>query len=99
MVFVIDVIKEMAEAGALTRLPEGQCPTVVNHPIGVGRKPHSEKFRLVVNMKYVNKHLANNVFKFEGFSDFVDNAGTKGGHSLSYDMKLGYYHVGMHPET
>jgi hypothetical protein len=55
--FVNDAIKEMVESGALTRLPRGQRPTVVS-PIGVVTKPHSDKFRLVINMRYVNKHLA-----------------------------------------
>ena len=55
--FVNDAIKEMVEAGALTRLPRGHRPTVVI-PIGVVSKPHSDKFRLVINMRYVNKHLA-----------------------------------------
>jgi hypothetical protein len=35
-------------------------------------------------MRYVNKHLANNVFKFEGLVDLTDIA-EKGDHSVSYD--------------
>ena len=93
--FVNDAIKEMVEAGALTRLPRGQRPTVVS-PIGVVAKPHSEKFRLVINTRYVNNHLAKNVFKFEGLGDLADIA-EKGDHSVSYDLKSAYYHVGLHP--
>ncbi len=55
--FVSGAIKEMMEAGALTRLLRGQRSTVVS-PIGVVSKPHSDKFRLVINTRYVNKHLA-----------------------------------------
>ena len=90
-----DAIKEMVEAGAFTRLPRGQRPTVVS-PIGVVAKPHSEKFRLVINTRYVNKHLAKKVFKFEGLGDLADIA-EKGDHSVSYDLKSAYYHVGLHP--
>ena len=87
-------IKEMVEAGALTRLPKGQRPTVV-FLIRVVRKPRSDKFRLVINMKYGNKHLAKKVFKFKGFY-IVE----KGDHSVSYDMKsAGYYDVGLQTLT
>jgi hypothetical protein len=95
---VSGAIKEMVEAGALIRLPRGQRPTVVS-PIGVVPKPHLDKFHLVINMRYVNKHLTKTVFKFEGLADLADIAG-KGDHLLvSYDLKLGYYHVGLHPVT
>jgi hypothetical protein len=59
---VSGAIKEMVEAGALTRLLRGQRPTVVS-PIGVVPKPHSDKFRLVINMRYVIKHLAKKKLK------------------------------------
>jgi hypothetical protein len=95
--FVNDAIKEMVESGALTRLPRGQRPTVVS-PIGVVTKPHSDKLRLVINMRYVNKHLAKKVFKFEGLADLADMA-EKGDYSVSYDLKSAYYHVGLHPIT
>ena len=55
--FVTCAINEMVEAGALTRLPKGQRPKVVIS-IGVVRVPRSDKFRLVINMRYANKHLA-----------------------------------------
>jgi hypothetical protein len=58
-------------APSLARLPKGQRPTVVKH-IGVVRKPHSDKFRLVINIRYVNKHLAKKVFKFEELVDLAD---------------------------
>ena len=90
-----DAIKEMVEAGALTRLPRGQRPTVVS-PIGVVAKPHSEKFRLVINTSYVNKHLAKKVFKFEGLGDLADIA-EKGDHSVSYDLKIGLLSCGSSP--
>jgi hypothetical protein len=89
--FLTSAIKEMVEASALTRLPKGQRPTVVIL-IGVARKPRSYKFCLVINMKYGNKHLAKKVFKFEGLY-IVE----KGDHSVSYDLKSGYYDVGLHP--
>jgi len=69
----IGTIKEMVEAGAFTRLPKCQRPTVVIL-IDVVRKPRSDKFRRVINMRYVNRHLAEKVFKFEGGSESADIA-------------------------
>ena len=48
--FVSGAMKEMVEAGALTRLLRCQRPTVVS-PIGVVPKPHSDKLRIVINMR------------------------------------------------
>jgi len=62
---------------------ERPTPDVVS-PIGVVKKPHSDKFRLVINMRYVNKHLTKKkVFKFEGFADLADIA-EKGDHLVPY---------------
>ena len=78
----------MVEADALIRLPKSQRATVVNS-IGVVSKPHLDKFRLVINMRYMNKHLAKKVFKLEGLSDLAEIA-ERGGHSVSYDLRFGY---------
>jgi hypothetical protein len=67
-------------------------------PLGVVPEPNSEKLRLVVNMKYVNVHLAKKVFKFEGLSDLPDMA-EKGDWSVAYDLTSGYYHVSLHPDS
>jgi len=84
--FANGAIKEMIEAGALTRLSRNQRLTVVK-PIGVVPKPHLDKFRLVINMRYV--HLAKKVFKFEELADLADIA-EKGDHLVSCDLKSGY---------
>ena len=63
----------MLLAGALTLLPAGKKPHVVS-PLGVVPKPRSDKFCLIVNMRFVNKHLARKVFKFEGLADPTDMA-------------------------
>ena len=67
-------------------------------PIGVVPKPRSDKFRLVMNMRYVNNFLSKRVFKFEGLLDLADIA-ERGDQSVSYDLKSGYYHVGLHPAS
>jgi len=95
--FVSKAIVDMLEAGAASVLPPGVNPTVVS-PLGVVTKAHSTKLRLVINMIYVNEHLAKRVFKFEGLSDLVDMS-EKGNYSLSYDITSGYYHVSLHSHS
>jgi hypothetical protein len=61
-------------------------------------KRGNNKFRLTVNMRYVNRHLGKKVFKFEGLKDLADLA-ERGDHAVSYDLMSGYYHVGLHPRS
>ena len=85
----------MLRAGAVTQLPKGAKPTVVS-PLGVVPKPRSSKFRLIIVMRYVNRHLIQRVFKFEGLEDLADLA-ERGDSALSYYLTSGYYHVALHP--
>ncbi len=64
-------------------------------PLGVVPTPNSDKHRLVVNMKYVNEHLARMVFKFEDLSDLFDMT-EKGDYCVAYNLASGYYHVSLH---
>jgi hypothetical protein len=66
----------MLEAGAISKLPMGYKPEVVS-PLGVVPKGKEGKFRLVINMSYVNDHMVTNNFKFEGLSD-LGNLAEKG---------------------
>jgi hypothetical protein len=50
--------------------------------------------RLTVNMRLVNHHLVDKGFKFEGLKDLADLA-ERGYYAVSYDLKSGYYHVGL----
>ena len=95
--FVSSAIAEMLLAGAITQLPFGARPAVVS-PLGVVPKPRSEKLRLIINMRYVNRHLIKRVFKFEGLADLADLA-KKGDFAISYDLTSGYYHVALHPSS
>jgi hypothetical protein len=90
------VAEIMAEKDA-TMLPPCEKPWVVS-PLGVVPKKGTDKFRLTVNMRYVNGHLGLKTFKFEGLIDLSDLA-ERGDHAVSYDMMSGYYHVGLHPRS
>ena len=82
--FVTKAVTEMLEAGAVSVLPSGVIPTVVS-PLGVVPKPNSDKHRLIVNVRYVNEHLAKRGFKFEGLSDLSDMA-EKGDYCVAYEL-------------
>jgi hypothetical protein len=94
-VFVSGTVAEMLSVGAVTLLPRGQKPLVVS-PLGVVSKPHTNKYRLSVNLRYVNRRFRKKIFKFEGWKDLADLS-ERGGHAVSYDLMPGYYHVGVHP--
>jgi len=85
---------EMWAAHAVILLPPGEKPMVVSH-LGDVPKRGTAKFRLTVNMRYVNRHLEKKAFKLEGLKDLVDLA-LRGDHAVSYDLMSGYYHVGLH---
>ena len=71
--FVSSAVAEMLTANAVTLLPPGEKPTEVS-PLGVVPKRGTDKFRLTVNMRYVNRHLGKKVSKFEGLKDLSDLA-------------------------
>jgi hypothetical protein len=79
--FVNEAVDDIIKAGACSVLTPGVLPTVVS-PLGVVTKAHSTKLRLIVDMRYVNDHLAKRIFKFEGLSDLPDMS-EKGNYSLS----------------
>jgi hypothetical protein len=87
----------MLAVGAVSIFSKGERPEVVS-PLGVVPKGTSGKFRLVMNMRYVNEHLVKKKFKFEGLKDLADLA-EKGDHAFSFDLTSGYYHVELHPRT
>ncbi len=96
-VFVTSAVLEMLAAGAVSILPQGERPEVVS-PLAVVPKSTEGKFRLIINMRYMNEHLVKKKFKFEGLKDLADLA-KKGDHAVSFDLTSGYYHVDLHPRT
>ena len=64
---------EMVTGKASNLLPPGEKPWV-GSPWGVVAKKGAVKFRLTVNMRYVNGHLGKKAFKFGGLKDLSDLA-------------------------
>ena len=60
-----DAVSEMMAESVVIRLPQGEKPMVVS-PLGVVPKRGKNKFRLIVNMRYVNRHLGRKILKLEG---------------------------------
>jgi hypothetical protein len=56
---------------SLRAMSSGEKPRVVS-PLGLVPKRGTDKFRLNVNMQYVNKHSGKKDFKFEGLKDLAD---------------------------
>ena len=79
--FVSGAVSEMLAEGVVTKQPPVEKPMVVS-PLGVVPKRGNNKFRLIVNMRYVNRHLGKKVFKFEGLKDLADLA-ERGDHAVS----------------
>jgi len=90
--FVSSVVDEMLAAQSVTLLPPGDKPTVVS-PLGLMPKRRTTKFRLTVNMRYMNRHLGKKAFTFKGLKGLADLA-KRGDHAVFYDLMSGYYHVG-----
>ena len=61
---------------------------MVVSPVGMVPMRGKNKFRLIVNIKYVNRHLGKKVFKFEGLKDLEDLA-ERWDHAVSYDLMSG----------
>jgi hypothetical protein len=95
--FVTNAVAEMVAEKVVTMLPPDEKPLVVS-PLGVVPKKGTDKFRLTVNMRYVNGYLGKKAFKFEGLKDLSDLA-ERGDHAVSYDLMSGYYHVGLDPRS
>jgi hypothetical protein len=85
--FVTNTVAEMVAEMAVTMLPPCEKPWVMS-PMGVVPKKGTDKFRLSVNMRYVNGHVGKKAFKFEGPKDLSDLA-ERGDHAVSYDFMSG----------
>ncbi len=82
---------------AVTKLPPGEKPMDVS-PLGLVPTRGTNKFRLMVNMRYANRHLGKKVVKIEGLK-YLAGLPEKRDHAISYDLMSGYYHASMHPRS
>lgn len=88
--FVSESIKELLESNRIKEVPFK--PKIVN-PLSVSS--NKGKKRLILDLRYVNKHLQTQKFKFEDWKTF-QNYLIKDGFLFKFDLKSGYHHVDIH---
>ena len=89
--FVDEQVSEMLAAGAIAW--EAVQPWVVS-PLSVVPKANG-KFRLILDLRRVNSHLAGVTFRMESLTALTEIA-SPGDWMISVDQTQGYYHVAMH---
>ena len=91
--FVNETLRELLNSGAIIEVPFQ--PTVVS-PLSVNTRPSGKK-RLILDLRYVNKHLVKEHIEFSDwrvFSQFIRSDGFV----FNFDLKKGYYHVDIFPD-
>ncbi len=73
-------------------------PAVVN-PLGVVPKPNSkDKFRVIVNMRYVNQAIVVPKFRMETLSSLANLLKSRD-FMVSFDLKSRFWHIPLAPEA
>ncbi len=73
-------------------------PAVVS-PLGVAPKPNSkDKFRLIVNIRYVNHAIVVPKLKMEPLSSLADLLKSQE-YMVSFDLRSGFWHIPLAPEA
>lgn len=92
--FVSRAISDLLEAGAIVCTTDR--PKVVS-PLNVVPKKNG-KLRLILDLRYVNDHLAVPKFKYESLKSLEDIM-LKTDYVFGCDLSNGYWQVHMHPST
>ena len=87
--FVDEAVSELLSANAIRQV--FHTPAVVS-PLGVVPKIGTNKFRLIVNLRYVNKAMVIPRFRLESVSELSDLM-ELGDFMISFDLKSGFWHV------
>ena len=86
--FVESAILELLNAGSVKEV-SAQDLTIC-HPLGVVPKKNN-KLRLILDLRYLNKHLSVTKFKYEDLF-VVSQLVSKGDWFVTFDLKNGYHH-------
>ena len=89
--FITQEVKRMLDCGAILQLNE---PPLICSPIHAVPKKNG-KFRLVIDMRYLNSHLVVPKFKMEGL-DTLSKMVEADDYMFTVDLQDGYYHINMH---
>ena len=91
--FVSKAIKELLDTG---RIRELETPPLVVNPLSVSSKNGKE--RLILDLRHVNKYVYKQKIKFDDWK-IMEQFLTEGGFVFSFDIKQGYHHIDMHPDS
>ena len=76
-------------------LPVNEADVVVCSPLGV--VDNGKKLRLILDLRYVNEHLAKFKFKLEDIKMLAE-VYSKGDYLVCFDLKSGYHHIAIAEE-
>ena len=91
--FVEEAILELLHT---YRVVEVQAPPYVVNPLSVSVQPNGKK-RLILDLRYVNKHLIKQRVKYEDWKIALSYF-QKGAFMISFDLKSGYHHIDICPD-
>ena len=92
--FVDQAISDLIQPYRIVRT--GETPHVVN-PLSVSVQP-SGKLRLILDLRHVNQYVAKNTVKYEDWRTGLTYF-KKDYFMISFDLKSGYHHIDIHPES
>ena len=91
--FVSKAITELLDTG---RIREVKTPPLVVNPLSVSSKNGKE--RLILDLRHVNKYVYKQKIRFDDWKT-MEQFLTEGGFVFSFDIKQGYHHIDMHPDS
>ena len=91
--FVEEAILELLHS---YRVVEVDAPPDVVNPLSVSVQPNGKK-RLILDLRYVNKHLMRQRVKYEDWKIALSYF-QKGAFMISFDLKSGYHHIDICPD-
>ena len=91
--FLVQEIKNLVASGCVKECKREDL-TVIN-PLKVAK--NKEKMRMILDLRYINKHLRSCRFKYEDLRTATDLF-EKDGYFFKWDYKSGYHHIDILPE-
>ena len=89
--FVSDSVQDLLDRGCVVEASNMQ-DVMVCSPLGV--VDNGKKLRLILDLRFVNKHLAKHKFKLEDIK-VVENVYKQGDYIVTFDLKSGYHHISI----
>ena len=87
--FVTKTLKELLQNNLIEETKS--IPYVVN-PLSVAEDSYGKK-RLILDLRYVNKHIYTEKVKFDDWNCFKNFLDENSKYMFKFDLKSGYYHI------